>query len=199
VLFRSRKLTGEIKNTPIIALTAYALDEDRLRVLEAGMNDFVAKPISRVELARAIARQVSPKQNKKRQTVAAPPPMFDQDILNSIVDGLDDELKLRVWTELKNDLSRHLNDMLRATRKRDATLFERATHGLQGLSATFGLRELAKLSAKANTMARDQQQTDAYKMTNQIHALVRSAISAADWQFKIETSKRGKKVTHELR
>lgn len=192
-----RKLNGDIKNTPIIALTAYALDEDRKRVLDAGMNDFVAKPISRVELAKAIARQVSPAKNKPRKAIIAPP-IFDPETLTDVIEGLDDALKLRVLAEFKNDMLRHLNDMLRATRKRDAALFERATHGLQGISATFGATDLAQCATIANSFVREEQSLEAFKMTDQIHALARSVIDAAGTHLTNENSLAGKGAFHEL-
>lgn len=41
-------------NIPIIALTANALEGDRQRCLDAGMNHYVSKPIKRDELLEAI-------------------------------------------------------------------------------------------------------------------------------------------------
>jgi two-component system, sensor histidine kinase len=43
---------------PIIALTAYALDEDRERFMAAGMNGFIPKPVDFDELQRVIAEKV---------------------------------------------------------------------------------------------------------------------------------------------
>jgi len=43
-------------HTPIIAMTAHAMPEDRRRCLDAGMDDYVAKPVKRRDVLDAIAR-----------------------------------------------------------------------------------------------------------------------------------------------
>jgi CheY-like chemotaxis protein len=42
---RRIRLLPNAKHVPVIALTANAFSEDRERCFEAGMNDFIAKPV----------------------------------------------------------------------------------------------------------------------------------------------------------
>ena len=51
---RRESRTG--RRTPIIAMTAHVMDGDRDRCIEAGMDDFVAKPITAQALLQAVSR-----------------------------------------------------------------------------------------------------------------------------------------------
>ncbi|MBF0341082.1 MAG: response regulator [Magnetococcales bacterium] len=56
---RSREeAAGQGERVPIVALTAYALKGDRERCLEAGMDDYLAKPVRGEALRQAILRWV---------------------------------------------------------------------------------------------------------------------------------------------
>jgi CheY-like chemotaxis protein/HPt (histidine-containing phosphotransfer) domain-containing protein len=53
-----RRLEGGGRRTPVIAMTAGVLDEDRERCLEAGMDDFVGKPVDVEHLRHTLGRWV---------------------------------------------------------------------------------------------------------------------------------------------
>ena len=44
------------KTIPIIAMTANAFSEDRLRAVEAGMNEHLAKPLESTVIIKTIAK-----------------------------------------------------------------------------------------------------------------------------------------------
>jgi signal transduction histidine kinase/CheY-like chemotaxis protein len=58
---------------PIIAMTANAMQEDRQRCLQAGMNDYVSKPIDAYVLAQALARWLPDKDDIDSAQSAKPP------------------------------------------------------------------------------------------------------------------------------
>jgi signal transduction histidine kinase/CheY-like chemotaxis protein/HPt (histidine-containing phosphotransfer) domain-containing protein len=49
--------------TPIIAITAHAMSHDRAKCIEAGCNDYIAKPFERDALLRTVAAHLAPSQS----------------------------------------------------------------------------------------------------------------------------------------
>ena len=64
---RIRQMDGAVRKTPIVAITAHALPGEREKCLAAGMNDYLAKPVSIEQIGAVIrlwASKVSTPSNK---------------------------------------------------------------------------------------------------------------------------------------
>ena len=62
-----RRLETDGRHTPIIAMTAHAMAEDRKRCLDAGMDDYISKPMRHTDLATMLSRWI-PIQDHKDPT-----------------------------------------------------------------------------------------------------------------------------------
>ncbi|RZI85959.1 MAG: response regulator [Rubrivivax sp.] len=71
-VIRQYEAQRALKPTPIIALTANAMSEDRERCLEVGMDDHLAKPFGRAQLAALLARW-APRWREPRRSRRNPP------------------------------------------------------------------------------------------------------------------------------
>ena len=57
---RIRQLPAPASSTPIIGVTANAIDGDRERCIGAGMNSYLSKPFRADELARMLLEYAAP-------------------------------------------------------------------------------------------------------------------------------------------
>ena len=51
-----REMPAPLRNTPIIALTAFGRPEDRIRALDAGFDEYLKKPVEPLELVATTLR-----------------------------------------------------------------------------------------------------------------------------------------------
>ncbi|WP_199730858.1 hybrid sensor histidine kinase/response regulator [Luteimonas sp. 100069] len=77
--WREHEAAGRVaRRLPIIAMTANAMAGDRQKCLDAGMDDYLAKPVTRNELERCIHRWWDPEASPAPVETAPPPALMAQ-------------------------------------------------------------------------------------------------------------------------
>ncbi len=139
------------RDLPIIAMTANAMAEDRTRVLAAGMNDHVAKPIEPELLRAALAKWIGGGESGEVSTATEAP----VDAIGlPVIAGLDTAAGLRrmmgnaaSYTALLHRFAeRHAGgsrDIEEALQRGDREAAERLAHDLRGVAGSIGATQLA--------------------------------------------------------
>ncbi len=152
---REKEKGGE--RLPIIAMTASAMKGDRERCLEAGMDDYVSKPVTPESLEAALRRWVgAPAAPAEKAAVASPAAgdLLDETVVASLM-SVDDDGTLMdevVATFLKIAPVRLA--AIRKWAKGNAAQLERAAHSFLGSCGNLGCRRMADLCARLEVLGR---------------------------------------------
>ena len=182
--FRQMEKTG--RHTPVIALTAYAMDGDERKCIDAGMDDYLAKPFKIDELSEKL------KIWRRKGTAAAETSgPFQKDILapglDEGADGSKGPLDLEVIRELKmldrhggrrffsesvdkffQNSERYLKAMEEAIDKGDLEQLRFNAHTFKGSSGFMGAYRLSNLCLEMEKMARNKKAAGAGKLLLEI-------------------------------
>ncbi|MGK7878428.1 MAG: response regulator [Xenococcaceae cyanobacterium] len=150
----------------IIAMTANAMEGDRQACLDAGMDDYISKPIRMEELVRALSEcqpNVSPSVSEnpldpsEEAPVKSPPAtVLDPTALLQLrkIAGDDAKLIVEVINSYLKDSPQMLRSLRDAVEQKDAALLQRVAHPLKSTSATLGANTLAQLCQKLEDIGR---------------------------------------------
>ena len=170
---RIRSLEGAGRRTPIIAMTAHALQGDREKVLEAGMDDHLSKPIRPEELDRVLKRWVSraeePPEAPGQAPEAPPGDSLDHTVLESLrliqQEGGGDIVDRLVATFVEEVPP--LLAALHAERD-DPQAFWRTAHALNGTCRSVGATRMGEICLQLERMGDSGDLTDAPNLLAQL-------------------------------
>ena len=150
---RIRGREAGCRHTIIIAMTLHAMEGDRQKCLAAGMDDYLAKPVTLRELGLMLERWLAvaiprPSASGSHDQAAVLDPATTRELRSLGVDLFEELTALFL-----EDASEKMAALKRAGASRDSQLVEKLAHGLKGASGAIGANRMQTLCAAIQAAA----------------------------------------------
>jgi len=180
--------TGTERRTPILAMTANAMREDRALCLDCGMDGFIPKPIALDELETALdcwlpelgKSEAATASSGESRTSSLPSPVTHDTMApslsldSSVLDGLrflqDDngEFIAGLVNTYLGDTSVRLGVLRNALSARDFPMIDRSAHTIKGSSGNMGATRMASISASLQHSGKAEDLTTTTRLVTEL-------------------------------
>jgi PAS domain S-box-containing protein len=169
-----RRLDERIRHIPIVALTANAFSEDQRRCREAGMNDFLPKPITFEGLLAMVAKWSPGSPPKTAETAPTTPLVLDLEILKA----LDIAVGVKDAARFSAKFRKQAGNAVAALKStEDPAFIAREAHKLVNLAGNLGCAELAGFARNLCSEAK-RGNSSVHEMLSELPAMVDRAVAA---------------------
>ena len=159
-------IRSELKsNVPIIALTANALESEKEKCWQAGMNEYITKPYNPEFLREKIIFLTENNSKSEEQNSE----QISLDSLHTLVNGSKDQM-IRMTNVFLNQIEKHFNELKLALNENDLEQITLVTHQLKSSFKLFGLNKtgvlLERIEQRAKTLDRHELNAELHILLN---------------------------------
>ena len=172
-----RNSKSEIRNLPIVAMTAHAMNGDRERYLEAGMDGYVVKPIIAKDLFMVVENLANQDKKKEPSVSSENHRLRAQDVFDSSraleVVGGDREAFEEIAGLLVENLPDDMAQIREGVAKNDANAVEKAAHNLRGAVGYFGAKRVFEAAYQLELVGKEGRLPEADVKLSELNSAIK--------------------------
>ena len=169
-----REFEGKNQHTPIIAMTAYALQGDSQRCLDAGMDDYVTKPLDMRRLLKVMRRwvldhddMISASANVETIHLGSTDDILD---IGSALSRFSNDIEFfkSLLDEFLESLPDRVDEFRQLYREKNWKLLADQSHNLKGVAANFGVMKISGIARRIDAYSQEEHSQSIPEMIRQI-------------------------------
>ena len=199
--------TGRYKTIPIVALTANAMKGDKKKCLDAGMSDYLSKPIEPSALESMLVKWLLEEKLSSTEDVVAtgditeisPPSaqqennldetlVWDKDEALKRIGGKEDRLN-RLIKITTADISELMEKLQQAVVTKSQEEVRLHSHSIKGIAANLSVLRLAKEAGKLEAAAKAGELTRFHELTSAVNREYQAFTEQLDLHQETQVSK----------
>jgi len=160
---RQIKNMGKKKQPWVVAMTAYSMKEDEERIMAAGLDDYLAKPIRANQLIGKIKERLLGTEGRERQNSNGKghskdkaAEIINRDVLEQLKKYGSPEMVYSALQEFAEEAEEQIKACLKAFAKGDFTTIKQHLHTLKGSAGTLGIDKIARVAQETEAPMKKQ-------------------------------------------
>ena len=175
----TRRIREFDKETPIICMSANVYKEDKLEAEEAGMNDFIEKPLEKKDIQEKLNKYIhkmkasesaisASSNTQESATDTEDNSNLKEQAYNHLIGNFDEAIAQRLLNKGIESIHTYMTNIDKDFEEKDTKMLMEDFHALKGVLSNLGLKSLSRKASELEELSKSGNLMEVDKLKNEL-------------------------------